>query len=749
MTKQITGQNFRFTLLTDRLLRIEYQVDGQFTDEVTQTVINRDFAQPEWQVMTNQAGFALQIETAAFHLYYRGGEFNGVNLFIDTKYNYQTHFSRWHFGDSDPENLGGTVRTLDNADGAVPVGQGILSKNGLAVLDDSASLLQHNGQLTARKAWETDQYLFIYGHDYLAALNDYFQLTGFPPLIPRYALGNWWSRYYSYTQVEYLKLMDKFREKQIPLSVAVLDMNWHTTKIPVKYGSGWTGFTWDKQLFSNPEKMISQLHAQGKHVTLNLHPAAGIRPSEAKYPQVARENDIDPKTHQTIPFNLTDPKFVHSYFETVLHPLEQQGVDFWWIDWQQGTALTKDQPDPLWLLNDLHYHDQLQRKSTDALILSRYAGPGSHRYPIGFSGDTVANWKSLDFQPYFTATASNIGYTWWSHDIGGHMRGQYDPELSLRWLQLGVFSPILRLHSTDNPFMSKEPWNYELTIQQAMIKFLQLRAKLLPYLESANLVTHQQGIPLIQPLYYQEPEQELAYHFKNEYFFGSEMLIVPITQPGSQITGLGMTKAYLPAGTWTDWLTGQRYQGPGIVTLNRQLDQYPILIKNAGIIVTQPDFLKAADQLPVNLVVELFPGETNHYVLAEHQQQKIAQTIFDWNQQSGDLTIQLRDPQRITPLYRCLEIKLVNLRAAQTTFILRNMQPGKTYCLHFGPCQLQEPDWQKRMFEILQHSKISFDLKEVLWQMIQTLPPKNLLATLTSIAPADLLAALSEILLAK
>ncbi len=91
------------------------------------------------------------------------------------------------------------------------------------------------------------------------------------------------------------------------------------------------------------------------------------------------------------------------------------------------------------------------------MTFSRYAGPGSHRYPVGFSGDTVISWASLDFQPYFTATAANIGYGWWSHDIGGHIFGVKDDELATRWLQLGVFSPVLRLHSSSEPFRRRSP----------------------------------------------------------------------------------------------------------------------------------------------------------------------------------------------------------------------------------------------------------------------------------------------------
>ena len=163
--------------------------------------------------------------------------------------------------------------------------------------------------------------------------------------------------------------------------------------------------------------------------------------------------------------DFTNRKLLEGYFKYVYEKIEKKdGVDFWWIDWQQGTNTAIPGLDPLWMLN--HYHTiHSQKKDGKGLIFSRYAGPGSHRYPVGFSGDTVITWESLDFQPYFTATASNIGYGWWSHDIGGHMMGYKNDELALRWLQLGVFSPIMRLHSTCCEFNGKEPWRYRKEVE--------------------------------------------------------------------------------------------------------------------------------------------------------------------------------------------------------------------------------------------------------------------------------------------
>lgn len=733
---QVVGDHYRFTVITTRLIRLEYDETGQFEDGTTQAVIDRAFAEPSCTVTRDQQGFAIQIDTTAFHLYYRGGEFNGANLFIDYKYNYQTHYSRWHYGDPVHGNLGGTARTLDGVNGATPLGDGIISKDGFAILDDSDSMLQSDTVVKNRTHHEIDLYGFAYGHDYEAALRDYFRLTGFPPLVPRFALGNWWSRFYPYTQDSYLALMQRFTAEKIPISVAVLDMNWHTTDLPAEYGSGWTGYTWNKQLFPDHVKLLQELHRQGKRVTLNVHPAAGIRPGEDSYNAVAKAMGIDPATKRPVLFELNDPKFMQAYFDLVHHPLEDEGVDFWWVDWQQGGARAKSQVDPLWTLNVLHYEDQVKRHGANALTLSRFGGPGSQRYPLGFSGDTEATWDSLAFQPYFTATATNIGYTWWSHDIGGHMKGYYDPELSLRWLEFGVFSPIMRLHSSDNPFMGKEPWNYDLATQQAMTHYLQLRAQLVPYLETANILTHREGDPLIKPLYYGDPDNKATYKFPNEYYFGSQLLIAPITAPSDPTTGMGTVHAYLPAGTCTDFFTGQRYTGPQELTLSRKAGDIPVLVKSGGIVPLATDPMARLDDLPRDLTVRLYPGETNSYTLEETNGQAFAATTLTWTPASGQVTVKVADPAGIIPADRQWRF----IAVGGTTPNVSGVANAQASTQALPTAQLLSQD-------LLQHAKIGFDLKKQLWQALTTLPREKALLTVQSLAPAELAGPLVERLL--
>jgi hypothetical protein len=575
---------YRISVLTDCLLRLEYQEAGRFMEDRTQIVENRVFPGVHYEVRRaagEDGRGRLIVETDGLLLTYDEKEFSAEGLSILVK----STGNVWHYGDH-PSNLGGTARTLDTADGAIPLEDGLFSREGYAVLDDSKSafIRLSDGQICPRTEAETDLYFFGYGTDYQRGLKDFYHLTGPVPMIPRYALGNWWSRFHRYTEEEYLRLVEDFAKEQVPISVAVIDMDWHITDPDPKYGSGWTGYTWNRELFPDPERFLQALHDRHLATTLNVHPADGIRAFEEMYPQMAEAVGIDPHSEDPVEFDMTDPSFRAAYFTYVNHYYEKMGVDFWWVDWQQGTKSRMEGIDPLWLLNHYYYQDQADRKKRP-MIFSRYAGPGSHRYPIGFSGDTCATWKSLEFQPYFTMTASNIGYGWWSHDICGHMHGRKNDEMMIRWLQLGVFSPIMRLHSTSNPFFIKEPWNQSPEMRRIMDRFMRLRHRMIPYTYTMNYRAYAEGIPLIQPMYYEHPENEDAYEVRAEYAFGSELIVGAITEetdPALQMAGVDMV---LPEGRYYDLLNARIYRGGKRRKLYRTVEEIPVLLKAGGILV--------------------------------------------------------------------------------------------------------------------------------------------------------------------
>ena len=452
----------------------------------------------------------------------------------------------------------------------------------------------------------------------MECLQDFYRLCGKTPLLPRYTFGNWWSRYHKYTETEYKELVERFEKEEVPFSVAVVDMDWHLVEdVPPVYGSGWTGYTWNKKFFPNPPEFMDWLHKHGYKITLNVHPADGVRAYEEAYPRVAEKMGIDPASKEPVLFDMTDPKFIETYFEELHHPMEEEGVDFWWLDWQQGTVTKVPGLDPLWMLNHYHYLDS-KWKGKRALTFSRYAGPGSHRYPVGFSGDTVITWESLKFQPYFTANASNIGFGWWSHDIGGHMLGYRDDELTARWVQLGVFSPMNRLHSTDNPFNGKEPWKYNQIVETVMKNFLKLRHKLVPYLYTMNRRASRAGLPLVQPMYYLEPEREETYEVPNNYYFGTEMMVSPITDKLDPVTGLAGAKTWIPQGIWYDFFNGRAYKGGRKVDLWRDIYEMPVLVREGSIIpLKDMEGYDNSIENPEKLEVLVYPGESGEFVLWE------------------------------------------------------------------------------------------------------------------------------------
>ena len=360
--------------------------------------------------------------------------------------------------------------------------------------------------------------------------------------------------------------------------------DWHLVEDErVKGTSGWTGYSWNRKLIPDPPAFLSKLHGKGLKVTPNLHPADGIHAYEDAYQDLAKALGHDTCNDDPIVFDATNRAFIDAYFDVLHRKLEDDGIDFWWVDWQQGEYSRVPGVDPLWVLNHFHFLDN-GRDGTRPLTFSRYAGPGSHRYPVGFSGDTIVTWESLDFQPEFTATSSNIGYGWWSHDIGGHMGGYRDDELAARWVQFGCFSPILRLHSSNNPFNTKEPWNYREESRTAMNKSLRLRHLLTPYIYTMNVRSAEQNEPLIQPMYWEYPERTEAYRARNQFFFGSELIVAPITTPRDSVTWRGKVRAWLPPGRYVDIMTGAVYNGDREMWMYRDLDRLPVLAREGAII---------------------------------------------------------------------------------------------------------------------------------------------------------------------
>lgn len=237
-----------------------------------------------------------------------------------------------------------------------------------------------------------DLYFFGHGHDYKNALLDFTKISGNIPLPPRYAFGVLYSRYWAYSDAEEMEIVREYERHGLPLDVLVTDMDWHITYYNGKRDQagqqmGWTGFTWDKHLFPGPSAFLQWCKSRGLKNTLNLHPASGIQPWEEKYAEMAKAMGIDPSSQKYVPFDPINKTFVTNWNSIVLGEREQEGIDYWWLDWQQGEDWIKVAGvNPTFWLNYIFFtnpnHWNRSGAQQRGMLMHRWGGLGNHRYQV-------------------------------------------------------------------------------------------------------------------------------------------------------------------------------------------------------------------------------------------------------------------------------------------------------------------------------------------------------------------------------
>ena len=333
---------------------------------------------------------------------------------------------------------------------------------------------------------------------------------------------------------------------------------------------------------------------------------------------MAEAMGIDPSTDHYVPFNITDKHYTSSWFDIILHALQEVGIDLWWLDWQQGEQGWMNAipyTNPTFWLNHVFFTDPYFNKTRPAL-LHRWGGLGNHRYQVGFSGDVVPSWDTLSYQPRFTASAANVGYGFWSHDLGGHYE-EPDPELYARWIQWGAFSPMFRTHCTKNADNDRRIWTFPWPYQNNLAQFTRLRQALIPYLYTAARRTYDYGLSVVLPLYYFYPEHDEAYSYSNQYFFGPDIVISPITQPVNESTGLveNWPIWFPPDFQWVNFFTGDMSSSSSSSTSKSfTLDEMPVYVKVGSIIPFLPEpksnreRIGRAQYVPQTLLLYTFVG---------------------------------------------------------------------------------------------------------------------------------------------
>ena len=611
--------NNRITLITDGLVRLEYAVDGKFFDDPTMFAYDRSHLLDTFSV-EKLDGNRYRIETGRMTITYTadGFPFGAMNFRIEFD-NGGEKPSRWTVRQSafpSKNNLCGAIATLDNIDGRTELDEGLLSRDGYYMIDDTGKERLVDGWIAEpSKAHVQDYYVFIYGTDYRSALRSLGAISGRAPMNRKYMHGAWYCRFYNYSADDYRRIVREYREHDFPLDVLVFDMDWHTMDAKVGSGHGgrlsWTGYTWNRKQFPDPAGLLAEFRKEHIYVPLNDHPADGIRPHEEGYDGFMRAMGEDPAEGRSLLFDAGDRKYMENFFRYALEPNEKIGAAFWWLDWQQnyiqpwvrGTRMRH-----LPWLNHLYYRHSLKGGLRGALY-SRWGGWGTQRYPIQFSGDTYASWEMIAFQVEMTATSGNAGCFFWAHDLGGHYNGD-DPEMYARWTQFGAVSSSLRVHSSSSA-PDRRPWNevWGRQATESMRRAYHFRSEMMPYIYSSLWQVHREMVPLTRALYIDYPRVEEAYRNPQEYLLGDLVLTAPIASPGKGPDRVAEQTVWFPVGdSWYDLFTGRRFEGGTKHTVSAPLNEFPVYVKGGYPLPMQPYTPRMATARIDTLIVRCYPG---------------------------------------------------------------------------------------------------------------------------------------------
>ncbi len=675
----VQGGNYRLSVISERIVRLEFSPNGQFIDRPTQLIKKRNIGLPDFSV--RQDANIVEITTKYYSLnYIKGQPFIGTkvdpmrNLKITLLSRERDRNKDWYVGHPEARNMLGNMVGVD-VNIPANLQKGLYSLDGFASLDDSNSkIIMEDGTLADPPANHLDIYVFMYDRDFRQALFDYFKITGAPALVPRYALGNWWSRNIVYDEKSVVSLIRNFERKKIPISVMLFDHDWHIRESGDAKDLK-TGFTFNPKLFSNPQETINEFHKRGIRVGLCVNPTNGIYPHEQNYKQASEYLKI--QTPTIVEFDPLNPKLLDVLFKIFLHPLESLGVDFFWNDSDGGMDVTK-----LWALNHYMYLDSGRNHNKRALLLARGSVYAPHRYPVLYGGSSEISWQALKNLPFLYLNAANIGVSWWSHDVGGNHGGIEDGELYLRYVQLSTFGPILRFHGARGPYYKKEPWLWDAKTENIAADYLRLRHRLIPYLYTEAYNYTKSGTPLIQPFYYNYMWVYDDDLYRNQYYLGSQLLVCPILEPKDPIMNRTIHRFFVPDGTWYDFVTGKKFPGNKKYTSFFKEDDYPVFAHSGSII----PFSNRSDYnnigLPTDLEIQIFPGASNTYTLFEddgitslYREGYFLKTSIDYNYLRNNYTVIIRSidgKSGIVPERRNYKMVFRNTKQAENVTIYFN-----------------------------------------------------------------------------
>ena len=581
------GNKYRITVLTERLIRLEYNENGVFEDRPTLFAYNRNFKKPEFNV--SESNSLLKIITKYCELEYKKEKkFDGGRLtpMSNLKISLYNSDKIWYFNHPEARRYPALVSIYDNK---IKKEKGLFSLDGFVSIDDSKTeIILENGELQKRDQNSIDLYVFLYNKDYYFCLNDYFILTGKSPLLPRYALGNWYSKNEFLDEEKIEKLSNLFIKNNVPISLMILNK--------------WSNKTELTELYKDPKELVKNLYEKNIRLNLSLEEKKSF--DSKLYTNLGRYLQAD--KNGLIPFNLYDARTIDAYLKILIHPLMMNGIDSLYINKSNSSQS---------LLIHYLYNDQKIINNKRPLLCAPYS-VAAHRYGITSSGTIKVGWDTLKNISEFNTSSFNIGMNYWMHDIGGTHDGIEDNELFTRYVQLGVFSPLLKLASEGGKYYKREPWNWGIKTSKITTDYLNLRYRLIPYIYTENYKYYKFGKPLIEPLYYRYPKIYDDNLYNDEYYFGSQMFVSPITEKKDYVMNRVIHKLFIPEGIWYDFFTGKKYRGNKRYTSFYKDEDYPVFVKEGSIIPLATNKYNDTS-LPTKLEVLIFPGENNTYSIYE------------------------------------------------------------------------------------------------------------------------------------
>jgi len=474
-------------------------------------------------------------------------------------------------------------------------------------------------------------YYFILGPALTDIIEKYTALTGTTPLLPRYAMGlhvgtysgGTWCYEHLTSQEYVVELARTFRRLGIPLDILHLDSTWRIFgKIS---GKGGTSFEWRMPGFPDPQALFDSLYAQDINaVGLHIRPRIDngnfrnlrdqAQEAGVTYPENGEPGEL---------INYFEDDAVDWWWENGLKPLAEMGCKFVKID--EGSAfghkanesdMAGPQGEDIGKLHNLFpvayarapYKKFQEYTGVRGMNHAREGYAGIQRYPFIFAGDWPSEWQY--FAPVIRGgiNISLSGVGAWTHCMGG-FEHVADPELYIRWCQFGMFSPIAMLFGMEHPHY-KEPWNYGEEALQIFTRYDKLRYRLIPYLYSNFYQMYLTGKPVMQALVLQYPDDRNTYSIDDQYFFGDDFLVCPVTVKAAKTRAL-----YLPKGVWYDYFTGEKTEGGRYINVTTPLDKLPLYVKAGAIIPMQPD-MNYVGEKPLDLVtLDIYPAGTSSFGL--------------------------------------------------------------------------------------------------------------------------------------